>query len=100
MDNYTKGRNEVEEVTRENIPIKGLSATCTWMKVKGGSKVKNLSTVAMRALRDNGEVLFSGHGQALNKVIACAEIAKRNVDDDENEETKIYQYNKVNYLKV
>lgn len=98
MDNYTKGGNELEEVSREMIPIKGLSGSCIWMRVKAGSKVKNLSTVAMRALRDNGEVIFSGHGQALNKVIACAEIVKRNAVIEPEE--KIFQYNKVNYLKV
>ncbi len=77
MDNYRKGKNVKAEATRQNVPIQGLPANCTWMKVRAGSKLRNLIGVADKALKEEGSVLFSGQGPALSKVITCAEIVKR-----------------------
>jgi hypothetical protein len=77
MENYAKGKNVDREASRETIPIDGLPATCKWMLLKPGTKLKNVVGVADRALKEEGAVLFSGSGAAVAKVVSCAEIVKR-----------------------
>lgn len=79
MNNYRKGTNLEEELTRENIPIDVLPTHFLWMHVKGGTKVSNVVDFARKAL-DNNEyrhIVWSGSGGGTVKTISCAEIIKR-----------------------
>lgn len=69
-------------------PIPGLAADILHMRVKEGSKIRNLLRVAttrmQRERRDsNGtsprQVVFTGSGRGLTKTITCVEILKRKV---------------------
>lgn len=88
MDNYVKGRNVEEETTWDDVPFRAALGGdrqdhCVWVKVRGGSKIRNLVPVAERALAAREDappplpVLISGSGPALPKVITIAEIVKR-----------------------
>lgn len=83
MENYTKGKNVEEEVTWESIPFNFESCpavseeTCVWMKVKAGSKMRNLIPTAEKSFKESGIVLFSGSGSATTKAVSIAEIVKR-----------------------
>ncbi|XP_023153381.3 ribonuclease P protein subunit p25a [Amphiprion ocellaris] len=70
------------------FPIPGLAADILHMRVKEGSKIRNLlrfATARMQAeARDsNGtslrQVVFSGSGRGVTKTITCVEILKRKV---------------------
>jgi hypothetical protein len=47
------------------------------MKVKPGSKLRNLIPTSIGAFNESGLVLFSGSGPAVTKVVSIAEIVKR-----------------------
>lgn len=53
MDNYRKGSNTEEEMTRNNIPIENLPEDFLWMHVKGGTKISNVIDYAKKALDSN-----------------------------------------------
>ena len=77
MDNYTKGENFEHEKTRDQIPILGLPENCKWMKIKGGTKLRNVIGMTEKGLKEDGCVIISGSGAALNQVVSLAEIVKR-----------------------
>lgn len=80
MENYRKGKNVEEELTKERIPIDNLPDNFLWMHVKGGTKVMNVVEYAEKAFK-SGEyrsVVWSGSGGGVPKTISCAEIMKRN----------------------
>ncbi|XP_059093362.1 ribonuclease P protein subunit p25-like protein [Tigriopus californicus] len=77
MDNYVKGENVETEDTLETIPIQGLPADCTWMKIKPGTKLRNVIGYAKKDLATKGLILISGHGNAVTKAISLGEIVKR-----------------------
>jgi ribonuclease P/MRP protein subunit RPP25 len=80
MENYRKGKNVEEELSKEHIPIELLPEKFLWMHVKGGTKVSNVVDYAEKAFK-SGEyrsVVWSGSGGGLPKTISCAEIMKRN----------------------
>ena len=83
MENYTKGKNVEEDETWESIPFNFESCpsvtqdSCVWMKVKAGSKMRNLIPMAEKSFKENGIVLFSGAGSATTKAVSIAEIIKR-----------------------
>lgn len=77
MENYRKGRNLEEELTREKIPVPDLPQNFTWMKVNGGSKIRNLLDVAFKGFVEHGAVVWTGSGASISKAISCAEILKR-----------------------
>ena len=78
MENYTKGRNVEPVESREEVPLRGLPPDFVWMQVRAGTKMRNVVDYAIRAAEEeDAAVVFSGHGQALNKVISSAEIVKR-----------------------
>jgi ribonuclease P/MRP protein subunit RPP25 len=79
MENYKKGRNVEEELSKDEIPIEKLPENFLWMHVKGGTKVPNVIDFAKKALQ-NGEyktIVWSGSGGGVSKTISCAEIMKR-----------------------
>ena len=80
MENYRKGKNVEEELSKEHIPIEIIPENFLWMHVKGGTKVSNVVDFAEKAFK-SGEyksVVWSGSGGGVSKTISCAEIMKRN----------------------
>lgn len=80
MENYRKGKNVEEELSKEKIPIEVLPENFLWMHVKGGTQVGNVIDFAEKAFKE-GEyrsVVWSGSGGGVPKTISCAEIMKRN----------------------
>lgn len=80
MENYKKGKNVEEELTKETIPIEELPDNFLWMHVKGGTKVPNVVEFAEKAFKsgEHKSVVWSGSGGGVPKTISCAEIMKRN----------------------
>nr|XP_055031058.1 ribonuclease P protein subunit p25b [Misgurnus anguillicaudatus] len=83
-------------------PFPGLPAGVLEMKVKEGSKIRNLMGFAMTRMqdeaRDGGQtglrrVVFSGSGRAVTKTITCAEIMKRKIGG-------LHQMTKLQYKSV
>lgn len=64
MNNYRKGTNVEEELTKDCIPIENLQENFLWMHVKGGTKVSNVVDYAKKALDNNEyrQVVWSGSG--------------------------------------
>lgn len=91
MENYRKGKNVEEELTRDKIPIPDLPNNFIWMQVHGGSKIRNLLDVALKGFVDQGAVVWTGSGAAISKTISCAEILKR--------KHKAHQITKISYRK-
>ncbi|XP_063709974.1 ribonuclease P protein subunit p25-like protein [Culicoides brevitarsis] len=94
MENYRKGSNIEEELTKDRIPIPNLPENFLWMHVKGGTKVQNVIDYARKAL-DAGEyrsVVWSGNGGGVPKTISCAEIMKRHYH--------LHQVTQICYTKV
>ncbi|KAL7052694.1 hypothetical protein ACKWTF_004964 [Chironomus riparius] len=83
MENYRKGKNVEEELSKEHIPIEMIPENFLWMHVKGGTKVSNVVDFAEKAFK-SGEyrsVVWSGCGGGVPKTISCAEIMKRNLKE-------------------
>ncbi|KAM8960967.1 ribonuclease P protein subunit p25-like protein [Pelodytes ibericus] len=80
MENYKKVK--VLEKPLE-LPLAGLPPDLIEMKVKDGSKIRNLMGFAIGKMEsDSGrQIAFSGSGKALSKTITCVEIMKRRVQD-------------------
>lgn len=71
-------------------PIPGLAADILHMRVKEGSKIRNLLRFATARIQGGGagdgragpslrQVVFTGSGRGLTKTITCVEILKRRV---------------------
>ncbi|NP_001338628.1 ribonuclease P protein subunit p25b [Danio rerio] len=61
-------------------PFPNLTAGVLEMRVKEGSKIRNLMGFSMARMQDGAalrQVVFSGSGRAVTKTITCAEIMKR-----------------------
>ncbi|XP_050956026.1 ribonuclease P protein subunit p25a [Labeo rohita] len=80
-------------------PIPGLASEVLEMRVKEGSKIRNLLGFAMSRIEGGehtpptSQVLFSGTGRAVTKTITCAEIMKRKVRG-------LHQVSKLQYRTV
>ncbi|XP_028264567.1 ribonuclease P protein subunit p25a [Parambassis ranga] len=70
-------------------PIPGLAADILHMRVKEGSKIRNLLRFATLRMQGEGrdsagtllrQVVFSGSGRGVTKTITCVEILKRKVE--------------------
>lgn len=94
MENYRKGKNVEEELSKEKIPIEVLPENFLWMHVKGGTQVGNVIDFAEKAFKE-GEyrsVVWSGSGGGVPKTISCAEIMKRN-------QPRLHQVTRLAYQK-
>uniref|UniRef100_A0A3Q3F507 Ribonuclease P and MRP subunit p25, b n=1 Tax=Labrus bergylta TaxID=56723 RepID=A0A3Q3F507_9LABR len=61
-------------------PFPGLASGVLEMRVKEGSKIRNLMGFAMARMQgEKGVMVFTGSGRAVTKTITCAEIMKRKV---------------------
>ncbi|KAJ9585151.1 hypothetical protein L9F63_003042, partial [Diploptera punctata] len=92
-ENYSKGKNVEEPMSKDNIPIPDLPSNFIWMQVGAGSKMRNLLGYAMKAFKNEKAIVWSGSGAAISKTISCAEIMKRN-------NRQIHQITKICYRKV
>uniref|UniRef100_A0A667WBA7 Ribonuclease P and MRP subunit p25 n=1 Tax=Myripristis murdjan TaxID=586833 RepID=A0A667WBA7_9TELE len=70
------------------FPIPGLAADVLHMRVKEGSKIRNLLRFAAARMQGEGkggngmalrQVVFTGSGRGVTKTITCVEILKRKV---------------------
>ncbi|XP_038598691.1 ribonuclease P protein subunit p25-like protein [Tachyglossus aculeatus] len=78
MENYRKAAT-VEKPWPPAFP--GLPPGTIEMRVKDGSKIRNLMGYALGRLEAEAAraVLFSGSGKAVSKTVTCVEIVKRRV---------------------
>ncbi|XP_061451142.1 ribonuclease P protein subunit p25 [Rhineura floridana] len=89
MENFRKVKTSEEE---SPLPFSGLPSDVVEMKVKEGSKIRNLMGFAMgrMALEGTRQIVFSGCGRAVTKTITCVEIMKRKLGG-------LHQVTKVQY---
>lgn len=86
---HAVGFKKVCRIEEESLcPFPGLPAGVLEMKVKEGSKIRNLMGFAMARMQDETRdgsraglrrVVFTGSGRAVTKTITCAEIMKRKI---------------------
>ncbi|KAF4532336.1 hypothetical protein B566_EDAN003639 [Ephemera danica] len=93
MENYRKGKNVEEILEKEKIPIPNLPDNFLWMHVKPGTKVRNVISYAMKAFKDERNIVWSGSGPAVEKTITCVEIMKKRYKS-------LHQISKIGYRKV
>ncbi|KAM9753738.1 ribonuclease P protein subunit p25a [Menidia menidia] len=83
-------------------PIPGLAADILHMRVKEGSKIRNVLRFATARMQGEGgdsngtslrQVVFTGSGRGVTKTITCVEILKRTV-------TGLHQLSKLYYKRV
>ncbi|XP_063203432.1 ribonuclease P protein subunit p25 isoform X1 [Chroicocephalus ridibundus] len=89
MENFRKVRTSEEE---SPLPFPDLPPDVVEMKVKEGSKIRNLMNFAMAQMELKGsrQIIFSGCGRAVTKTITCVEIMKRKLGG-------LHQVTKVRY---
>lgn len=100
------GRKHFRRVSRTEdsspCPIPGLAADVLHMRVKEGSKIRNLLRFAAARMQGEGkdgnatslrQVVFSGSGRGVTKTITCVEILKRKMGG-------LYQVSKLHYKTV
>ncbi|XP_062998464.1 LOW QUALITY PROTEIN: ribonuclease P protein subunit p25 [Elgaria multicarinata webbii] len=89
MENFKKVKTSEEE---SPLPFSDLPPDVVEMKVKEGSKIRNLMGFAMArmALEATRQIVFSGCGRAVTKTITCVEILKRKLGG-------LHQVTKVQY---
>ncbi|NXL45450.1 RPP25 protein, partial [Podilymbus podiceps] len=89
MENFRKVRTSEEEIP---LPFPDLPPDVVEMKVKEGSKIRNLMNFAMAQMELKGsrQIVFSGCGRAVTKTITCVEIMKRKLGG-------LHQVTKVRY---
>uniref|UniRef100_A0A8C4V347 Ribonuclease P and MRP subunit p25 n=1 Tax=Falco tinnunculus TaxID=100819 RepID=A0A8C4V347_FALTI len=89
MENFRKVRTSEEE---SPLPFTDLPPDVVEMKVKEGSKIRNLMNFAMAQMELKGsrQIVFSGCGRAVTKTITCVEIMKRKLGG-------LHQVTKVRY---
>nr|XP_056722031.1 ribonuclease P protein subunit p25 [Euleptes europaea] len=92
MENFRKVRTSEEE---SPLPFSGLPPDVVEMKVKEGSKIRNLMgfAAARMGLEATRQIVFSGCGRAVTKTVTCVEILKRKVGG-------LHQVTKVRYRTV
>uniref|UniRef100_A0A3P9IFD5 Ribonuclease P and MRP subunit p25, b n=1 Tax=Oryzias latipes TaxID=8090 RepID=A0A3P9IFD5_ORYLA len=74
-------------------PFPGLPPGVLEMRVKEGSKIRNLMGFAMARIAGLRQVVFTGSGRAVTKTITCAEIMKRKVG-------RLHQLTKLRYKVI
>lgn len=86
----------------DSCPIPGLAEGVLEMRVKEGSKIRNLLGFAMARMQGDvqrggrpalSQILFTGSGRAITKTITCAEIMKRQLRG-------LHQLSKLQYCTV
>nr|CAD7256921.1 unnamed protein product [Timema shepardi] len=118
VENYSKGNNVEEALSKENIPIPDLPDNFVWMQfarivdygakliylllaqittgcaeVSACSKMRSVLGFAMKSFKDERCIVWTGSGAAISKTISCAEIMKRRYRNT-------HQITKIGYRKV
>ncbi|KAG1662974.1 Sodium-coupled monocarboxylate transporter 1 [Nymphon striatum] len=94
MENYEK--KEVilpsDEAGLKLIP--DLPSNVIHVRVKGGSKLRNLIGFALSSFKDESKrhIVFTGHSDAISKAISCAEIVKTKLKN-------LHQVTKIDYAE-
>ncbi|KAM9311803.1 ribonuclease P protein subunit p25 [Gastrophryne carolinensis] len=80
MENLRRVR-VLDEDDGKPLPFKDLFPQLAHMRVKEGSKIRNLVGYALSYMRseDTRQVVFSAYGRAVTKAITCVEILKRQI---------------------
>ncbi|XP_043271565.1 ribonuclease P protein subunit p25-like protein [Venturia canescens] len=81
-----------DRVDQTKIPIPNLPEKFLLMKVKSGTKIKNVLEYSLKEFASEGSVVWSGIGQGIGKVISCAEIFKRKISG-------LHQITKLRYVQ-
>ncbi|KAM4748959.1 ribonuclease P protein subunit p25 [Rhinophrynus dorsalis] len=91
MENFRRVRT-LDEDDEKSLPFKDLRPGVVQMRVKEGSKIRNLIGYAVAHMKseDNGQIVFSAYGRAVTKAVTCVEILKRQVGG-------LHQVTKVQY---
>uniref|UniRef100_A0A8C3RMV2 Ribonuclease P and MRP subunit p25 n=1 Tax=Chelydra serpentina TaxID=8475 RepID=A0A8C3RMV2_CHESE len=89
MENFRKVKTSEQD---SPLPFPDLPPGVVEMKVKEGSKIRNLMGFAMARMELKGtrQIVFSGCGRAVTKTITCVEIMKRKLGG-------LHQVTKVHY---
>lgn len=66
-----------EESTSAKVPINNLPEKFLWMHVKSGTKIRNVLGYALKEFPSYNNIVWTGNGHGIAKVISCAEIFKR-----------------------
>uniref|UniRef100_A0A3Q3IM33 DNA/RNA-binding protein Alba-like domain-containing protein n=1 Tax=Monopterus albus TaxID=43700 RepID=A0A3Q3IM33_MONAL len=75
MENYSKART-VEQPSV--CPFPDLHSDTPEVRVKDGSKIRNLLRYALSRMEEGGTtIVFTATGKAVSRAITCAEIVKR-----------------------
>ncbi|XP_053575856.1 ribonuclease P protein subunit p25 [Bombina bombina] len=91
MENFQRVRI-LDEDNGKSLPFKNICPDVVQMRVKEGSKIRNLITYALGYMESEaaGQIIFSAHGRAVTKAVTCVEILKRQV-------VGLHQVTKVQY---
>jgi len=91
MEHYTKG----VVVKKENPIVMTTQGGVEHMRVTNGSKIRNLLGYALKKIRDEKirQMVWSGNGEAISKVLSCTEIMKSRVKG-------LHQITKLDYLEI
>lgn len=89
MENYVKAEEEEEFVPE--CSIEGTSEGTVVMRVKPGSKTKNLVQFAEKKLSAESvnQIIWEGSGDAIQKTISCAEIMKKKFNHSLHQITRL-----------
>ncbi|XP_061078497.1 ribonuclease P protein subunit p25-like protein [Conger conger] len=92
MENYQKARTAEQPCP---CPFPGLASDTPEVRVKDGSKIRNLMGFAAGRMEADAcrQILFSGAGKSVAKAITCTEILKRRVRG-------LHQYTQLLYRTV
>lgn len=92
MENYTKSKTVEKPFP---LPFPNVPADITHMKVKLGSRIRNLMSYAMAKMESDTvrQILFSATGKAVGKAITCVEIMKRRLKG-------LHQINKIFFWQI
>uniref|UniRef100_A0A673ACX8 Ribonuclease P/MRP 25 subunit-like n=1 Tax=Sphaeramia orbicularis TaxID=375764 RepID=A0A673ACX8_9TELE len=75
MENYSKARTVEHPPV---CPFSGLPSDTPEVRVKDGSKIRNLLRFALSRM-ESRQIVFTANGKGVSKAITCAEIVKRRV---------------------
>ncbi|XP_040198903.1 ribonuclease P protein subunit p25 [Rana temporaria] len=94
MENLRRVR-VLDEDDGKPLPFKDLDPHVALMRVKEGSKIRNLVGYALPYMKseDTKQIVFSAYGRAVTKAITCVEILKRQLGG-------LYQITKVQYKSL
>jgi len=99
MENYFK--DKVIELDNNCLPFDDCDQNVIQMKVKNGTKIKNIVEYSIKHFIDNQnekQIVINGWANACYKAITCAEILKRKHYN--KYKTDLFQMTKVDYKSV